>query len=361
MSEKIWCLRPRYVREFKCDGTRCGALCCRGDWNIYVDAKTYEKYRTLEGVTQHLLRDPSAERYLLLLDENGTCPMLGADNLCSIQKAHGEDYLSPVCASYPRIITRFENFIELALSPTCPLAAELILLAEEPLTFDVIEADEKLLRLGECHILRGIPQDFAPLIFDVQLVMISILQERRLTLDRRLIVLGFFLDKVEELLYGGRLDGTALEKLAAIYSSESFMTRQVPLMLAGIRFNASAHERFMRQVTAKLYGDPLPFRERIPLAQFATPLENLLVNEIILHIFPWRIDASITKNFGVLVTMCKIFERLLSVRGSRSISDFMRVASDFSRKVDHSDDVILQIAEFLEGDMLTLMETLLRV
>lgn len=360
MSENIWCLRPQYVNEFKCDGSKCGALCCRSDWSIYVDAATYEKYSALQGVIEHLRPDPSGDKYVIEFDGKKVCPFL-EDNLCRLQRAHGEDYLSRVCTCYPRINTRFDNFIELALSPTCPVAAELILLAEEPLQFEVVEADEKLLRLGANHILEGVPQELAPMIFGVQLIMISILQERRLTINQRLVVLGFFLDRIENLLCNGELNGLKLRSLAKLYSSESFKVEQVPRMLASNRFNEAAHKQFMQKVTAKLFGEPLARREEISVAKFSTLMENFLVNEIILNVFPWRVDGSIAKNFGVFVTVYKILERLAISKGVRSVEEFVSLVSDFSHEIDHSDDYILQIAELVEGDMLKLLETLLRV
>ena len=326
MTEKIFCLKPRYVDDFKCDGSKCGAQCCRNAWSIYVDAKTYEKYSAL-GIARHLRR--SGEHWLIAPNAENCCPFLGADNLCRIQKVHGENYLSQVCAGYPRIITRLGNFLELALSPTCPVAAEMFLLVEEPLKFTVAEADEKILRLGANHILQGIPKNFAQLIVDVQLAMISILQERRLSFDRRLIVLGFFLDRVEELIVNGKLDGATLKRLATVYTSENFLSEQVPLMLAAVRFDAT---------------------QKILPGEFATLAENFLVNEIILNVFPWRIDAGITKNFGVFLTIYKILARQLQVDESLS------AARDLSQKINHGDEIALIAAKIDAGDMLTLLE-----
>ena len=274
----------------------------------------------------------AGDKYVIAPNEKHCCPFLDADNLCSIQKAQGEYYLSQVCASYPRIITRFGNFSEVALSPTCPLAAELILFAKEPLAFEVTEADEKLLRLGANNILQGIPRNFAPLLVDVQLAMISILQERRLSLDGRLIVLGFFLDRVEELLCNGRLDGSALRRLAAVYTSEKFFHEQVPLILASVHFDES--------------------RKILP-ADLATPAENFLVNEIVLGAWPWRLDAGIAKNFGAFLTIYKMFERQIQ------IGDPLSAASDLSRKINHGDEIPTSAAQIDGDDVLTVIEKFL--
>lgn len=328
--EKIFCLKPRYLDAFKCDSARCCNNCCKRPWNIYVDAETYEKYSAL-GIAQHLRR--AGEHWQIVPNDKNCCPFLDADNLCRIQKTHGEDYLSRVCAGYPRIVTRFENFLEVALSPTCPLAAELLLLADAPLTFEIAEADEKILRLGASNILQGLPRDLAPLVFDMQLAMIAILQERRLTLEGRLIVLGFFLDRVEELLCNGNLDVVTLTRLAEVYSSEKFFHEQVPLMLASVRFNAT--------------------RKTLP-ADFATVAENFLVNEIILGAWPFRLDASIAKNFGAFLAVYKMFER------QAQVDDLLSVARDVSRQIDHGDELTQLAAQIGDGDdVLTLLEKFL--
>lgn len=342
MSKKFFLLKPNYLDEFKCDGSMCNALCCRSAWNIFVDAATYKKYSALphaEKILRHLRRD--SDKFCIVAEKN-SCPFLGADNLCRLQKTHGEDYLSQVCASYPRIITRFENFLEVALSPTCPVAAELIF-SRESLRFEIVEASEKFLRLGEGHILRGIPNELAPLIFDVQLAMASILQTRRLTIDQRLIVLGFFLDRIEELLYGGKLDCAALQRLAAVYASEKFLAEDVPFMLSSVRFNAAAHEKFMREVFAALEINFIDIgNARLP-AELELPAEKFLVNEIFLNAYPLRIDASLTNNFGVFAAVYKVFERLAICSG------IMAAADRLSKKINHSDDCLPKISALLDG------------
>ena len=350
MSKKIFLLKPQYLDEFKCDGARCNAFCCQDAWNIFIDAATYEKYSALPHASEILrhLRRYSDDRYCIVAEKK-SCPFLGEDNLCRLQKAHGENYLSQVCASYPRLITRFENFLEVALSPTCPVAAELIF-RRESLRFEVVEASEKFLRLGESHILQGIPHDFAPLIFNVQLAMASILQLRRLTIDQRLIVLGFFLNRIEELLFGGKLDCAALKRLSAIYTSEKFFAQDVPLMLSVAKFNAAAHEKFMREVFAALEENFIDIGDAQLPAELELPAENFLVNEIFLNAYPFCVDASLVQNFGVFAATYKVFERLAI------FSDVMTAADRLSHKINHSDDCLPKISALLNGvDLFGLM------
>ena len=362
MSEKIFCLRPQYLNEFKCDGVKCDSKCCQNNWGIFVDAKTCEKYFSLppeqsRKILQHLRPDSTGDKFFIVHDKN-RCPFLDADNLCCIQKAYGEDYISRVCASFPRMITRLENFLEVALSPTCPLAAEIILLKREPLTFELVEPDEKFLRLGEGSILQGPPAGFGTILFGIQFEMVMLLQERRLTIDQRLIVLGFFLDRIEELLHAGELDEDSLSKLAEIYSSEKFFVEQVPLMLKCVHFNAAAYENFMRQIFLEVDLSIERTDKKFLPAEFATIAENFLVNEIFLNAWPLRINDSIANNFCSFVTVYKIFERLACC--VESVDEVLSMVGEFSKSINHSEDCLLKISALVGDDTFGLMEKLLR-
>ena len=89
MSEKIFCVAPKYLDEFKCDGSKCNALCCRNEWAIFVDAATRKKYSLLprdeaREILRHLRGDSTGEKFFIVHD-GVYCPFLGADNLCRIQ------------------------------------------------------------------------------------------------------------------------------------------------------------------------------------------------------------------------------------------------------------------------------------
>jgi len=282
MAEKNFCLRPKYLDGFKCDGAACGALCCRNAWRIAVDAATYQKYLRLgHEVTRHLRADESGEKYFIV--HSDACPFLTADNMCGLQRAHGEDYLSPVCDGYPRIVTRFENFWEVALSLTCPIAARLVLLQTEPLVFELTEPSEKILRREANTTLQGVPRDLAPTMVEVQLAMVEILQTRRLTLHERFARL------------------------------KDFLAPDAPL------------------TTESLPKKSLP-------AEFATVAENFLVNEIFLNVWPFRLDATVAENFRAFAAAYKIFER--QALTARTVDELLTAAGKVSRLIDHDEDYL---------------------
>lgn len=285
MAEKNFCLRPKYLDAFKCDGNKCGALCCRSSWNIFVDAATCEKYLRLgSNVFKHLRKDGEK---IFIDHDNGACPFLTADNLCGLQRDHGEDFLSQVCASYPRIITRFENFWEIALSLTCPVAARLILLQTRPLKIELTELPKKILRLGANNILQGVSQRVAPKIVDLQLMMIEILQTRSLTIRERLIALRNFL---------------------------------VPDM-------------------SLPNDDDLPKKNLSP--EIATIAENFLVNEMLLNVWPIRLDSTVEENVRIFFAVYKIFER--QILGCRTVDEILKAAGEVSRNINHDNEYLRKL------------------
>jgi len=287
MAEKNFCLRPKYLDDFKCDGSVCGAKCCRSAWNIGIDAATYKKYLRLgPKISQHLRGDESGEKFFIVHGD-GACPFLTADNLCKIQREHGENFLSQVCASYPRIITRFENFWEVALSPTCPVAAELVLLQIWPLKFELVELPKKISRLGANNILSGVPRRIAPKIVDVQLMMIEILQDRRLSIDERFVAL------------------------------EKFLMPDLSVSNVGV-----------------------PAEKKLP-PEIETIAENFLVNEILLNVWPIRLDSDIATNFKIFFAVYKIFRR--QALTCRTVEEILTVAGEISRDIDHDNEFLQKL------------------
>ena len=193
------CLQPEYVSRFRCDGASCDAKCCR-KWVIDIDAGTYQKYCRIEPIaerkriTSRLKFHKENNGFRIRLRPDGTCPFLGKDLLCELQKKHGAQYLSKVCREYPRVNNMVGDFAERCLMLTCPVAASLILLQREPMAFEEVSVPEmKLIRLK-------LTDELGNRRFDVQYGGISILQNRRLRIDQRLVVLGFFLEQADDLL-----------------------------------------------------------------------------------------------------------------------------------------------------------------
>ena len=192
-----------FVNDFVCDGSYCESHCCR-NWGIEIDKATIAKYRHLKNkeIKKELDKkiNYSAERkkHRFTLNEDGKCPFLGTDYLCHIQKTLGEDYLSNVCATYPRRYVRFADYLTEALSLTCPVAAQSLLTHNKSIVLN--EYHEPVKR--EKIIISEWPRRkiLVDKFLDIQHAVIKILQEKRFTVRERLINLCLFGEALEELL-----------------------------------------------------------------------------------------------------------------------------------------------------------------
>ena len=403
--------QPEYVGKFKCNGAKCNARCCCKEWAITIDAATYEKYPP--EVTKHLKFNSELNAYVMTLNENKACPMLTENNLCRLQKNYGEDFLSSTCATYPRYTRDFGKFFERSLTLTCPVAAELFLFQEEPMSFELVEVSEKIHsnggKIASASVQSG--KDFGEFMLEIQIAMISILQERTLSIDQRLIVLGFFLDRFEE-LHSKKICTEEeavnlifeLKQLIATYESKKFLREQIPSMLRIINFDAKKFIGLVLNLLEEFYGgkeakltreggkfmdtvvDVLEIKpdenklvslskivakyERLADARkifqekYSTFFENFLVNEIFMNVYPWRLEESISKNYAVFVTSYKIFELIMfsaTMKGFSSKDDLLKIVDWFTAQSNHSKDFNRKIIEHFDStdDIFPIMESLL--
>lgn len=119
--------------------------------------------------------------------------MLNDKNLCDLVTACGEEALCETCSRYPRHVEEYEDLREWSLSLSCPIAAKMILEQEAPIQFQVEEDDEE-------DPLEDEFEDFDFFLFtqleDARNVMFSIAQNRDMPMEDRLSVI---LEMAEEM------------------------------------------------------------------------------------------------------------------------------------------------------------------
>lgn len=201
-------LRPQYAKAFRCIGSECEDTCCHG-FNVKIDKTVYEKYRSTPGfesiVNQLALitSNPTDSQYARIqLTSSFDCPFLSSDRLCSIQKECGEEYLSEICASYPRVTRRVDGLIEKALLLSCPEAARLVLLnpllvASDPsVTGDRSPYYRFLLISDRPAQANGSPHQY---LWEIRSLTLLLLQDRSYPLRQRLLILGMLCKQLNEL------------------------------------------------------------------------------------------------------------------------------------------------------------------
>lgn len=136
---------PRFYPAFRCRADRCRHSCCRG-WEIDVDEKSAELYRSLPGELGEELRESlfsDEEGWHFRLNEEERCPFLEADGLCRLIKRLGEEALCDICALHPRFFEELDADELWGLGLSCEETAAL-LLKEKELRFVCGETGEIL-------------------------------------------------------------------------------------------------------------------------------------------------------------------------------------------------------------------------
>lgn len=415
--KKFLYFQPEYVGKFKCDGSKCNARCCKS-WRIDIDEKSYEQYSGIEPpeIAKEIIScmkfDSEKKKYVMTLKPNGFCSMLTEKNLCRLQAEYGENFLSQTCATYPRITRIFGDFFERSLNLSCPVAAEMILFEKEPLRFLFVDVPEKIHDNGGKIIATPVSKEkfLAEELFGIQGTMLSILQERRLSINQRLIVLLFFVEDLNKLIPFKTTSKKeafkflhALRQLNSEYNPKIFLREGVPSSIQSTEFNAENFIAFMISVFAPIYVDAFKHwsfarkyfdavlqilqinpadKQRPPLKEvaanymaladarknfsekYSTFLENYLVNEFFMNVYPWKLEGGVVKNFAVFLMTYKVFELIIfsaTLKGFDSKEDLLGMVDWFTRKIDHNDELQKKILELLKDneDSTVLLESLI--
>ena len=404
--------QPEYVSKFKCDGQKCSAKCCRR-WAIIIDKKTYKKYSDIKPksaakeITSHISKIKNSDEYTIKMDENLNCPFLTEDNWCKIQRKYGEDFLSVICSAYPRHNWKIGNFYERSLTLTCPVAAEKILLTDAPLKFEKVTVSEQIhingggLKLNELKTSDEFLSEFV----SVQETAISILQERTLNIDRRLLMLGLYIDKLGEILRNEQF--YELHKVNLIYRDKNFLQEQSAQFSAVIKFNVREYVKIMINIIESLYGkdsgrtqstndrkfldavintlkmhfdenDQIKIsevaenylalgveREKF-LQRFSNMFENYIVNEFFFNLYPFRFVATLTLNYGIFIAVYKMLELLtfsMALENTPTPEDLLSQIMWYENNIYHNVGYVERIADYMKDkdDILKIMQSMLQV
>lgn len=399
--------QPEYVSKFQCDRQKCSAQCCK-NWAITIDKKTYKQYSHLKPksaareITRHIQK--KGDIYQMIFDESLHCPFLTEDNGCKIKNEYGEEYLSAACITYPRCTWDLGDFYECSLRLTCPIAAEQILLADEPMKFEHVEVSEKIHNnFGKTQMNQiELPAPLENKMILVQETAISILQERTLTIDERLLIEGLYFDKLEELLVETQI--YELEKVNIAYKDPIFLKEQANQVSAVLKFNANEYVEAMLNFLKTLYDtgrirtlDDKKYIDAVMSAlqinqdetseikisavaerynalnterknfvkQFENIFENYLVNEIFMNVYPFRFVDHMNYNYGIFTTFYKVMELLtfsMSLKQNLTEKDLVSGIIWYSNVSDNNAGYTKRISEYIkEKNPFDIMQGLLQV
>lgn len=195
-----------FYDDFQCVGNKCEDHCCK-DWSITVDKKTYVKYQKLpvsefkKKLSSHINRNRKANSdyaygKINLVDKK--CPMLSEDRLCEVYSNLGPENMCYTCRIYPRIFNKVDDTLETSLTVSCIEVARNLLLREDPIEFnlDIKEVPEfNVVRTVSTKNKKNITHKYFN---EIREFAIGLIQNRRLTIENRLAILGLFIKKLTE-------------------------------------------------------------------------------------------------------------------------------------------------------------------
>ena len=322
---------PTYVKDFKCDGKACSSRCCR-DWRILLDEETREKFLRLPAADRKkILRHVDESTQAFKMQRSGACPFLNENFLCKLQLEHGEEFLPAICQSFPRVTYKIgeEIFLQ-AMTLTCPVAALLIIVREEPIDFEVVD-ELKARQVFDFTARISSAEKF----LERQQGAIKILQRRDLPINLRLKNLcEFFGEKIS-----------------------------VP-----VDFDEENHAAALAEIFSKTYDANMTIDKKNQLAEvyrehrknilpqlrenFSVVLENYLVNEFFMRCYPAAFTGGEALNCRVFVTTYRALEfaAVLTIlsRHQMGLEDFFELLCALNDKLDHSRGGMEAIKNFAE-------------
>ena len=388
MSNQSIILQPKYVADFQCAGSKCDAKCCRNLWLIDIDRETYKKYQRIKNPSMRkkilTSMQPSITRvgFKIKFNENGACPLLCEDNFCYVQKNLGEDALSETCKLYPRRLNKIGNYQFRVLSMTCPVAAEQALLSPYGMELQQLSCEDDSaawkLAVKNTH-SKEVSDDLAAV--HIMMGGLAILQNASYTFEQRLVLLGLFLDRVEDC----QQDVEAVASLIEYYNSDVFQ-QEILVLWDEWHYYPIAHQQFMEGIITVLQEEKLlllsgPWqtmnehhnsiyaqRHKMIQDKLGSALERYWQHEWLFHGYPYSFSGGFLHNyFSYLIAyeMCQllIYSAYALDEGWEE-NNILDVLGMFSKILDHRRDfskALVKETEVFEKEPLKLMQVLLRL
>ena len=388
MSNQSIILQPKYVGDFQCDGSKCNAKCCKNNWCIDIDMEAYKKYQRIKNPSMRkkilASMQPSTRQagFEIKFNDDGVCPLLCKDNFCYVQRNFGEKALSETCKTYPRKVQKIGNYQFRMLSMTCPVAAEQALLFSHGMELQQLSCgnDSAAWKLAVKNTnFKEVSNDLAAV--HIMMGGLAILQNASYTLEQRLVLLGLFLDRVEDC----QQDVEAVSSLIEYYNSDVFQ-QEISGLWDEWQYYPKAHQQFMEGIITVLQEEKLlllsgPWqtmnehhnsiyvqRHKLIQDKLGSVLERYWQHEWLFHGYPYSFSGGFLHNyFSYLIAyeMCQllIYSAYALDEGWEE-NNILDVLGMFSIILDHRRDfskALVKETEIFEQEPLKLMQVLLKL
>jgi len=388
---KVNTFLPKYMVEFKCISSSCTDSCCAG-WDINIDEDTYNKYIDSTGQLKELIKgkyiqnkdehDSFNHGFMVLKDET-RCPFLNSNMLCDIHGGVGEENLCITCKSYPRVFNIVDNVYEKSGLPSCIEICTRAFLNKDKMEFiesneNIEEKEIEIRRIIDSEAFDG-TESLLQYFWDIRVISINIMQERRFSIEERLNILKDFYEqiegmcnlqefvKIEELLEDFNDEIVKYEELKRITFKESnefyisLMEDELVKNIRSVRLKECVNEyktgilnqRDILDEENKLneenildQGSICEYLELTPkyfndIEEYSYVFENYLVNQIFKDLIPFNKGESLIKSIKVLINSYRIIKAYvigIAMNSKEKITEeqIIRVIQALSKDIEHN-------------------------
>lgn len=219
----------------------------------------------------------------------------------------------------------------------------------------------------------------------VHIVMggLAILQNASYTFEQRLVLLGLFLDRVEDC----QQDVEAVAGLIDYYNSDTFQ-QEISNLWDTWQYYPTAHQQFMKgivtvleqqkeklliasepwQIMNQYYNNIYEKRHHVIQDNFGSVLERYWQHEWLFHAYPYSFSGGFLHNyFSYLIAyeMCQLLiHSTYALDDALKEKNILDVLGPFSRALDHRRNfskALVKETEVFEKEPLKLMQVLLRL
>ncbi|MBS7344112.1 MAG: flagellin lysine-N-methylase, partial [Caryophanon sp.] len=290
------------------------------------------------------------------------------------------EYLCHTCATYPRYTQTVDERLEKSMTVSCPEAARLILLNEEGIDF-IIEEEE----------VAKLSPNQTPLHFwDIRMFAIELLQTRSATIEERLIVLGMFLEKLDQLeqsLWSEQLpqlivrysdliqDREQLQLLQSLPNNISFQMDLVRHLLNERIQSRISSQRYIQCLNAlinglqmvegstieqsmNLYKEAYTTYYRPFTEHHMYMLENYLVNYVFKNTFPNNMKQLFEQFTRMIVHFVLVKLHLIGIASNNkklATDDVLQCIQSFSKTYEHNYQFFSNVLQKLKDANYTTM------
>lgn len=382
-------LKPSYYTKFECIGAECEDSCCKG-WGISVDKASYKKYSKLkpskfklrleDGIKRVKGNTASSVWATIKLKEDKSCPFLNECNLCDIYKELGESYMPKICRSYPRVAYKVEDRREFSLTTSCIEASRLVLSNKDGIDFileDVeVKEDEVVWSgiTGEGAFLNSSTKYFT----EIREFSIDVIQERRLSIEDRLVVLGLFFKRVDtaedvnllidttrigirEGLYDGASTNLAINELFQF----KLLTGVYDILVNSDLMKSSYYTYLNNELKSgigkveegKVVLDIDKYTKakqeyKLRVVDYSYMLENYIVNYMLSKLFPLNESTMYKAYINLIVNVGVLKLHLIGLIKSRGDllceEDIIKAVSGYSHVVNHNNLINQVVSKYIE-------------